>query len=136
MKTTIKPLSFVTPFLLALVISFSSFAPAKKNSNANGGGTAGGIQFSFSVRGLNADAAEGFIQYGNDSYVVDHASWFGKSVILYTTDGHVFYVCDNGKPSTQDWISDPIISEYGQMLSPADFYWMHSVSNGNIQVKE
>ena len=136
MKTTIKRLSFATPFLFAIVIIFSSFAPAKTNSQAVGGGTAGGIQFSFNVRGLNDDGAVGFIQYGNDNYTVDHASWFGKSVILFTTDGHVFYVCDNGKPSSQDWISDPILSEYGQLLSPADFYWLHCVTNGNIQVKE
>ena len=137
MKTTIKHLAFPTSFLFAIVIVFSSFAPAKTNSHATGGGsTANGIQFSFSVKGLKDDGASGFIQYGNDIYSVDHASWFGKSVILFTTDGHVFYVCDNGKPSIQDWISDPILSEYGQLLSPSDFYWMHSVTNGNIQVKE
>jgi hypothetical protein len=136
MKTTIKHLAFFSSFLFAIVIVFSSFAPVKKNSHATGSGSADGIKFSFNVKGLNDDAATGFIEYGNNNYIVDHASWFGKSVILFTTDGHVFYVCDNGKPSAQDWISDPILSEYGQLLSPSDFYWMHCVTNGNIQVKE
>jgi len=137
MRTTIKHLAFTTPFLFAIVISFSSFAPVKINSHANGGGTADGTQFSFNVRGLANDCATGFIQYGEDFYIVEHASWFGKSVIIYTADGHVFYICDNGKSSPEtDWISDPILAQYGQSLSPADFYWLHCVANGNILVKE
>jgi len=136
MKATIKHLASSIPFLFAIVIIFSSFAPAKTNSHAIGGGTAGGIKFSFNVRGLNNDGAVGFIQYGNDNYTVDHANWFGNSAIFYTPDGHVFYVCDNGNPSGQDWISDPILSQYGQLISPADFYWPHGVTSGNIQVKE
>jgi hypothetical protein len=132
MKTNIKHLPFATPVLFATVIILSSFAPAKTNSQANGGGTADGIQFSFNVleqKGITS----GFIHYGDDSYTVSRARWFGKSVILYTTDEHAFYICDNGKSSS--WISDPILAQW-EWLSAADFFGMHCINSGNIQVKE
>lgn len=132
MKAYNKHFAFAIPLLFAITITLCSFTPAKNYSHANGGGTADGINFSFNAMEKNG-VTSGFIQYGNDSYSVCQSSWFGKSVILYTTDGHAFFISENGKPSS--WISDPILADWGY-LSPSDFFGIHCISSGNIKVKE
>ena len=134
MKTTIKKLASAS--LLTIVIVLSSFAPAKRNSSANGGGMAGTISFSFNAVEQKDGVVTGTIQYGNDSYSINGANWFGKAAILFTDDGHAFMVSDNGKGSVNDWISDPISAEKSPYVSTSDFYGIHVVSTGNIQVKE
>jgi hypothetical protein len=135
MKTTVKQLAFAASVLFALVIIFSSFKPAKRNSIANGGGIADGIYFSFNVLEQKDGVVIGQIQYGDNTYAVTCAKWFGTSAVLFTSDGHAFYVCDN-KGAVTDWISDPIGAECGTLISSADFYGLHFVNIGNIQVKE
>ena len=134
MKTTIKQLA--SAFLLLIVIVLSSFAPAKRNSVANGSGMAGTISFSFNAVEQKDGVVIGSMQYGNDIYTINGATWSGKSAILFTDDGHAFFVSDNGKGSVTDWISDPISAEKSPYVSPSDFYGLHIVSTGNIQVKE
>jgi hypothetical protein len=134
MKTTIKQLSSAS--LLTIVIVLSSFAPAKRNSIANGAGVADGINFSFNAVEQKDGVVTGTIQYGNEIYSVNGATWFGKSAILFTDDGHAILVSDNGKGSVTDWISDPISAQKSPYVSASDFYGMHFVSIGNIQVKE
>ena len=132
MKTTIKQFAS----LLTIIIVLSSFAPAKRNSIANGAGVADGINFSFNAVEQKDGVVTGTIQYGNEIYSVNGAIWSGKSAILFTDDGHAFLVSDNGKGSVTDWISDPISAQKGPFVSASDFYGMHFVSIGNIQVKE
>ena len=132
MKTNIKHIAFAIPVLFAITITLCSFAPLKNYSHANGGGTADGINFSFSVMEKN-NVTSGYIHYGTDSYSVCNSSWYGKSVIIYTTDGHAFFINEIGKPSSS--ISDPIAAEWG-FLSPSDFFGIHCISSGNIHVKE
>ena len=134
MKTTIKKLASAS--LLIIVIVLSSFAPAKRNSVANGAGVADGINFSFNAVEQKDGVVVGTIQYGNDIYSVNGGIWHGNSAILFTDDGHAFLVSDNGKGSVTDWISDPISAQKGPYISASDFYGMHFVSIGNIQVKE
>lgn len=134
MKTTIKQLA--SAFLLLIVIVLSAFAPAKRNSVANGSGMAGTISFSFNAVEQKDGVVIGSMQYGNDIYTINGATWSGKSAILFTDDGHAFFVSDNGKGSVTDWISDPISAEKSPYVSPSDFYGLHIVSTGNIQVKE
>ena len=134
MKTTIKQLA--SAFLLTIVIFFSSFAPAKRNSVANGAGVADGINFSFNAVEQKDGVVVGTIQYGNEIYTVNGAIWSGKSAILFTDDGHAILVSDNGKGSVTDWISDPISAQKSPYISTSDFQGMHFVSTGNIQVKE
>ena len=132
MKTTIKQFaSFLT-----IVLVLSSFAPAKRNSVANGAGVADGINFSFNAVEQKDGVVIGAIQYGEEIYTINGASWFGKSAILFTDDGHAFFVSDNGKGSVTDWISDPISAEKSPYVSTSDFFGIHVVSSGNIQVKE
>ena len=135
MKTTVKQLAFAVPALLSIVIILSSFKLANRNSIANGSGIADGTNFSFNAIAQKDGVVAGHIQYGDDDYTVNGGKWFGSSAILYTTDGHAFYVCDNKGPVT-DWISDPIAVPYEQQLNSADFYFMHFVNTGNIQVKQ
>ena len=134
MKTTTRQLASAS--LLIIVIVFSSFAPAKRNSVANGSGVADGINFSFNAVEQKDGIVIGTIQYGNEIYSIDGAIWSGKSAILFTDDGHAFLVSDNGKGSATDWISDPITAQKSPYVSASDFYGMHFVSIGNIQVKE
>ena len=134
MKTTIKKLASAS--LLTIVITLSSFAPAKRNSVANGAGIADGIFFSFNAVEQKDGVVTGTIQYDNETYSVNGATWFGKSAILFTDDGHAILVSDNGKGSVTDWISDPITAEKSPYLNSSDFQGMHFVSTGNIQVKE
>ena len=134
MKTTIKQLASAS--LLTIVIVLCSFAPAKRNSVANGSGMAGSISFSFNAVEQKDGVVTGTIQYDNEIYSINGASWFGKSAILFTDDGHAFLVSDNGKGSVTDWISDPITAQKSPYVSSSDFYGMHFVSIGNIQVKE
>ena len=134
MKTTIK--QFASALLLTIVIVLSSFAPAKRNSVANGSGMAGSISFSFNAVEQKDGVVVGSIQYDEETYSINGASWFGKSAILFTDDGHAFFVSDNGKGSVTDWISDPITAEKSPYLSTSDFFGIHVVSTGNIQIKE
>ena len=134
MKTTIKQLA--SALLLTIVIVLSSFAPAKRNSVANGSGMAGSISFSFNAVEQKDGVVIGTIQYGEEIYSINGASWFGKAAILFTDDGHAFFVSDNGKGSVTDWISDPITAQKSPYVSASDFYGLHVVSIGNIQVKE
>ena len=134
MKTTIK--QFASALLLTIVIVLSSFAPAKRNSVANGSGMAGSISFSFNAVEQKDGVVTGTIQYDNEIYSINGANWFGKSAILFTDDGHAFLVSDNGKGSVTDWISDPITAEKSPYVSTSDFFGIHVVSTGNIQVKE
>jgi hypothetical protein len=134
MKTTIKQLA--SAFLLPIVIVLCSFSPAKRNSVANGSGVADGINFSFNAVEQKDGVVVGTIQYGNDIYSVNGATWHGNSAILFTDDGHAFLVSDNGKGSVTDWISDPISAQKSPYVSSSDFYGMHFVGTGNIQVKE
>ena len=134
MKTTIKQL--ISASLLAIVIILSSFAPAKRNSVANGAGMAGTISFSFNAVEQKDGVVTGTMQYGDEIYTINGATWSGKSAILFTDDGHAFFVSDNGKGSVTDWISDPISAEKSPYVSSSDFYGLHIVSTGNIQVKE
>jgi len=134
MKTTIKQIASAS--LLTIVIVFSSFAPAKRNSVANGSGVADGIYFSFNAVEQKDGTVVGAIQYGNDTYTVNGGQWFGSSAILFTDDGHAFLVSDMGKATATDRISDPITAQKSPYISTSDFYGMHFVSSGNIQVKE
>ena len=136
MKTPIKQLAFAATSLLIIVIVLCSFAPAKRNSVANGSGMAGSISFSFNAVEQKDGVVVGSIQYDEETYSINGASWFGKSAILFTDDGHAFFVSDNGKGSVTDWISDPITAEKSPYLSTSDFFGIHVVSTGNIQVKE
>ena len=136
MKTTIKQLAFAASSLLIILIVLSSFAPAKRNSVANGSGMAGSISFSFNAVEQKDGVVIGAIQYGEEIYTINGASWFGKAAILFTDDGHAFLVSDNGKGSVTDWISDPITAQKSPYVSASDFYGLHVVSIGNIQVKE
>ena len=135
MKTTVKRLAFVAPAFFAIVTILSSFKPASRNSIANGTGIADGINFSLNAIKQKDGVVVGHIQYGANNYTVNGGEWFGSSAILYTSDGHAFYVYDHKGPVT-DWISDPIAAGFGQRLSPSDFYAVHFANNGNIQVKE
>ena len=135
MKTTLKQLVFAAPAFFAIAIIFSSFKPANRNSIANGAGIADGISFSVNAVEQKDGVVTGHIQYGDNDYTVNGGKWFGSSAILYTSDGHAFFVCDNKGPVT-DWISDPIAAANGQPLNSADFYFMHFVNTGNIQVKQ
>ncbi|HJS55617.1 MAG TPA: hypothetical protein VJ765_13780 [Chitinophagaceae bacterium] len=135
MKTTIKKLAFASPALIIIVLIFSSFGPAKRNSIANGGGVADGIHFSFNAI-EQKDGVTGHIQFGDDSYSVHCATWFGTDAILFTTDGYAFLVQDGGEPSTSDYISEPIITECSPFVSASDFQGRHTVRSGNIQVIE
>jgi len=136
MKTTIKQFAFTTSSLLTIIIVLSSFAPAKRNSVANGSGMAGSISFSFNAVEQKDGVVVGSIQYDGEVYSINGASWFGKSAILFTDDGHAFLVRDNGNGSVTDWITDPITAEKSPYLSASDFHGIHVVSTGNIQVKE
>jgi hypothetical protein len=120
MKTTIKQLA--SALLLTIVIVLSSFAPAKRNSVANGSGMAGSISFSFNAVEQKDGVVTGTIQYDNEIYSINGAYWFGKSAILFTDDGHAFLVSDNGKGSVTDWISDPITAQKSPYVSASDFY--------------
>jgi len=134
MKTTIK--QFASALLLTIVIVLSSFAPAKRNSVANGSGMAGSISFSFNAVEQKDGVVTGTIQYDNEIYSINGAYWYGKAAILFTDDGHAFLVSDNGKGSVTDWISDPITAQKSPYVSASDFYGLHVVNVGNIQVKE
>ena len=136
MKTPIRQLAFAAFSLLIIVIVLCSFAPAKRNSVANGSGVADGINFSFNAVEQKDGVVTGTLQYGNEIYSINGAIWSGKSAILFTDDGHAFFVSDNGKGSVTDWISDPITAEKSPYLSTSDFFGIHVVSTGNIQVKE
>lgn len=136
MKTSLKELALAASCLFVLVIILCSFKPAKRNSIANGSGVADGINFSFNAVEQKDGVVVGAIQYGNEIYSVNGAIWFGPSAILFTDDGHAFLVRDNGKATSTDWISDPISAQKSPYVSTSDFYGMHFVSTGNIQVKE
>jgi hypothetical protein len=97
---------------------------------------AGSISFSFNAVEQKDGVVTGTIQYDNEIYSINGASWFGKSAILFTDDGHAFLVSDNGKGSVTDWISDPITAQKSPYVSASDFYGLHVVNVGNIQVKE
>ena len=137
MKTTIKRLAIATPFLFAVIIVFSSFNSSQRNSIANGGGIADGIHFNFNAVKQKDGSVAGHIQYNGVSYIVECAVWDNNYAILFTTDGHAFFVADNGEGgSATDYISDPISGvECGDLLSQADFGYPHNVTDGNIQVK-
>ena len=135
MKTTVKQLAFATSLFVIIIIVFSSFSVAKRNSIANGGGVADGISFTVNAEEQKDGVVVGQIQFGDQSYTVSCASWFGNSAVLFTTDGHAFYVRDNKGPVT-DWISEPIGADCGTPVGPSDFYGIHFVNIGNIQVKE
>ena len=90
MKTPIRQLAFAAFSLLIIVIVLCSFAPAKRNSVANGSGMAGSISFSFNAVEQKDGVVTGTIQYDNEIYSINGAYWFGKSAILFTDDGHAF----------------------------------------------
>ena len=138
MKTTVKQYLFAAPVLFAIVVIFNSFAPARNNSIANGGGIAGGIHFNLNAVEQKDGAVVGHMQYDGDYYTVECAEWFGSSTILYTSGGVAFLVTDNGEGSngTADTISEPLIAECGDDLDPSDFLSNDEVTSGNIQVKE
>ena len=138
MKTTTKQLAFAAPALLAIVLVLSSFKPAQTNSIANGGGIANGIHFDFNAVKQKDGSVVGHIQYDGVNYILDCAVWYNNDAILFTTDGHAFYVADNGEGgSVTDYISDPLPGvECGDPLSQADFGFPHFVTSGNIQVKK
>ena len=137
MKTTIKQLAFAAPALLAIVLVLSSFKPAQRNSIAIGGGMTGDIHFDFNAVKQKDGSVVGHIQYDGVSYIIDCGVWYNNDAILFTTDGHAFYVADNGEGGlATDYISDPLSNvECGDLLSPADFF-PHYVTAGNIQVKK
>ena len=137
MKTTIKQLTFAAPLFIALVFVLSSFRPAQRNCIANGNGTTGDIHFNFNATKQKDGSVVGHIQYDGVSYIVDCARWYNNDAILFTTDGHAFYVADNGEGgSATDYISDPISGvECGDLVSQADFGYPRNVTSGNIQVK-
>lgn len=137
MKTTIKRLAFAAPALIAILIVCNSFKPAQRNSIANGGGMTGNIHFNFNAVEQKDGSVTGHIQYDGVSYIVDCAVWENNYAILFTTDGHAFYVADNGEGGlATDYISDPLPgAECGDLLSAADFF-PHFVTSGNIQVKK
>lgn len=135
MKTSVKQLAVATSFLLALVIVLCSFNSAKRNSIANGSGIADGIPFSLNAIEQKDGAVVGQIQFGDNLYTITCGKWFGTSAVLFTSDGHAFYVCDNKGPAT-DWISEPIGADCGTLVNSSDFYGLHFVNIGNIQVKE
>ena len=135
MKSTLKQFAFTASFLFSVIIISSSFSTAKRNSIANGTGIADGINFSFTVVEQKDGVVVGQIQFGDNTYTASCARWFGNAAVVFTTDGHAFYLCDNKGPIT-DWISDPIGADCGTPIGPSDFYWLHCVSSGNVQVKE
>ena len=135
MKTSLKELAIAASCLFVLVIILCSFKPAKRNSIANGSGVADGIHFSLNAVERQDGSVVGQIQYGDNTYTITCGKWFRTSAILFTSDGHAFYVCDNKGPVT-DWISDPIGADCGTLVSSSDFYGLHFVNIGNIQVKE
>ena len=135
MKTTVKQLAVAASFLFTIVIISSSFKSAKRNSIANGTGVADGIYFSLNAIEQKDGVVVGQIQYGDHTYTITCGKWYGTSAVLFTSDGHAFYVCDNKGPVT-DWISDPIGAECGQLVNSSDFFGLHFVNIGNIQVKE
>jgi hypothetical protein len=135
MKTSLKQFAFVVALLFAITVTSSSFTAYKRNSIANGTGLADGISFNFNVVEQKDGVVVGQIQFGDHTYTASCARWFGNSAVVFTTDGHAFYICDNKGPVT-DWISDPIGADCGTPVGSSDFYWMHCVGTGNIQVKE
>ena len=135
MKTSLKELAIAASALFVLVIILCSFKPAKRSSIANGGGMADGISFSLNVVEQKDGVVVGQIQYGDNTYTVTCARWNGTSAVLFTSDGHAFYVLDNKGPMT-DWISDPIGADCGTLVNSSDFHGIHFVNIGNIQVKE
>ena len=138
MKTNVKQLAFAAPVLFAILIIFNSFKPAQRNSIANGGGIAGDVHFNLNAVEQKDGAIVGHIQYGDASYNVECAEWFGTSAILYTDGGVAFLVTDNGEGSSgvADVISEPYDAVCGDDLTPADFLDLNDVTSGNIQVKE
>jgi hypothetical protein len=138
MKTTVKKLAFAAPALIAILIVCNSFKPAQTNSIANGGGIANGIHFDFNAVKQKDGSVVGHIQYDGVRHIVACAEWYNNDAILITTDGHAFYVADNGEGgSVTDYISDPIADvECGDPISQADFGFPHFVTSGNIQVKK
>jgi hypothetical protein len=135
MKTSVKQLAVAASFLLALVIILCSFKTTKRNSIANGSGIADGIYFSLNAVEQKDGVVVGQLQYGDNTYTITCGKWFGTAAVLYTSDGHAFYVVDNKGPVT-DWISDPIGADCGTLVNSSDFYGLHFVNIGNIQVKE
>ena len=135
MKTSLKELTIAGSCLFVLVIILCSFKPAKRNSIANGTGIADGISFSLYAVEQKDGVVVGQIQYGDHSYTITCGKWFGNAAVLFTSDGHAFYLVDNKGPVT-DWISDPIGAECGTLVNSSDFYGLHFVNTGNIQVKE
>jgi hypothetical protein len=123
-------------FSFVILIILSSFKSTKRNSIANGSGMADGISFVFNAVEQKSGVVVGYIHYGDNDYTVSCATWTENYAILYTTDGHAFYVCDNGKSSSPDWMSDPVPAQCGQQLWASDFYGLHNVGTGNIQVKQ
>lgn len=136
MKTSTKQWLTLPPVFILIFIVFNSFTTSNRNSVANGAGIADGISFSFNAVEQKDGSVVGSIQYGDNEYIISWVKWMGKSAIFCTTDGHAFYVADNGKPSGADWISDPITAAKSDWLSSSDFYGLHCVASGNIQVKE
>jgi hypothetical protein len=138
MKTTVKQLAFAALALLAIVLVLSSFKPAQRNSIANGSGMSGSIHFDFNAAKQKDGSVVGHIQYSGVSYIVDCGVWYDNYAILFTTDGHAFFVADNGQGGlATDYISDPLSGvECGDLLSQADFGYPHMVTSGNIQVKQ
>ena len=136
MKKTVKQFLVAAPMLFAIVILMNSFAPAKRNAIANGGGIAGEIHFNFNAVEQKDGAVVGHIQYDGDYHSVSCAEWFGTQAILYTSDGLAFLVADNGEGSngTADMISEPMQADCDE-LEPADFLVNDEVTSGNIQVK-
>jgi len=135
MKSTLKQFAFTATLLFAIIILSSSFRTVKRNSIVNGTGIADGISFSFNVVEQREGVVVGQIQFGDQSYTVSCARWSGNSAVVFTTDGHAFYVCDNKGPVT-DWVSEPIGADCGTNVGSSDFYWFHCVNTGNLQVKE
>lgn len=137
MKMTVKQYLFAAPVLAALAIVLYSFAPAQRNSIANGGGIAGGVHFNFNAVEQKDGAVVGHIQYDGNSYNVECAEWFGTQAILYTDDGVAFLVSDNGEGSngTADTI-DMIDVVCDDDLLPTAFTSPETVTSGNVQVKE
>jgi hypothetical protein len=97
----------------------------------------GDIHFDFNASKQKNGSVVGHIQYNGVAYIVDCGVWYNNYAILFTTDGHAFYVADNGEGgSATDYISDPISGvECGNLLSQADFGYPRYVTSGNIQVK-
>jgi hypothetical protein len=125
MKTPIRQLAFAAFSLLIIVIVLCSFAPAKRNSVANGSGMAGSISFSFNAVEQKDGVVIGSIQYGERPIQLMVPAGLAnlQSFSLMTDMLSLLVIME--KDPLPDWISDPITAEKSPYVSSSDFYGMH-----------